>query len=249
MRDIAATVSGRSFPWESATVLRLETPGLAAVAPGQFVLLGAGTPGASLIPIPLLPWTIASGTTLDILFTRAESLASLEGVIRLDLPLRLRGPGGRPFNVEGKTRRALLLGQDEGLGPLLHLAADLVRRGVDVTLIVPRASESHAMPASALPLEVEYVTPGNDEVLERLEGLLDWADALYLAIPPDQLPAILDLLRRRLLRLRKGFAQALLAPPPMPCGIGACDLCTVRTTAGYRRACRDGLVFDLLSLV
>jgi dihydroorotate dehydrogenase electron transfer subunit len=190
-----------------------------------------------------------TGSSLDFLFSQDESLARLEGAVRLDRPLRLRGPGGRPFVVEAKTRRALLVGQNEGLGPLLHLAAQLVRRSLDVTLVVPRTPESPFMPASALPPEVEYVTPGEGDLLERLGGLLEWADALYLATASDQLPAILTLLRRRLLRMRKGFAQALLAPPLMPCGIGACDLCTVRTPSGYRRACRDGLVFDLLSLV
>jgi len=121
---------------------------------------------------------------------------------------------------------------------------------MDVTLVVPRIAERPVMPASALPPEVEYVTPAADDLLETLSGLLEWADALYLATAADQLPAILTLLRRRLLRLRKGFAQVLLLPPPsMPCGIGACDLCIVRTSGGFRRACRDGLVFDLLSLV
>jgi len=229
--------------------LRLETPDLAPVAPGQFVLLGPGTAGSPVIPIPMVPWTGATGYTLDFLFSHPDSLSRLEGVLRLDRPLRLRGPSGRPFAVEAKTRRALLVGQSEGLGPLLHLAAELVRRGRDVTLVVPRISDGPLMPASALPPEVEYVTPGEDDLLEKLAGLLEWADALYLATAADQLPAILTLLRRRLLRLRKGFAQVLLAPLPMPCGIGACDLCIVRTSAGYRRACRDGLVFDLLSLV
>ena len=248
MREVAATVSGRFSPWPSATALRLESPDLTSVAPGQFILLGPGTAGSPVLPIPLLPWAGMAGSTLDVLFSDPESLAWLEDTVRLDRPLRLRGPGGRPFAVEAKTRRALLVGQTEGLGSLLHLAADLVRRGIDVTLVVPRISDSPSMPASALPPEVEYVTPGEDDLLDALGGLLEWADALYLATAPDQLPSILTLLRRRLLRLRKGFAQVLLAPPPMPCGIGACDLCTVRTTAGYRRACRDGLVFDLLSL-
>ena len=219
------------------------------MAPGQFVLLGPRTAGSPVLPIPLLPWAGATGSTLDFLFSHPEPLARLEGMVRLDQPLRLRGPSGRPFAVEAKTRRALLVGQTDGLGPLLHLAANLVRRGMDVTLVVPRIPDSLFMPASTLPPEVEYVTPSESDLLETVSGLLEWADALYLATAPEQLPAILTLLRRRLLRLRKGFAQALLAPPPMPCGIGACDLCAVRTSAGYRRACRDGLVFDLLLLV
>jgi len=230
-------------------VLRLHAPGLIVVAPGQFVLLGSGAAGGFVLPVPVLPWARMSGGALDLLFTTPSSLEDLERALRLDRPLRLRGPAGRPFAVESKTRRALLLASGAGLGPLLHLAGDLVQRGLDVTLVAPQASGTAPMPAAALPPEIEYATPAEDAFLGSLDGLLEWADALYLAMATDQLPAILTLLRRRLLRLRKGFAQALLPPPPMPCGVGSCDLCTVRTPSGYRRACRDGLVFDLLSLV
>jgi dihydroorotate dehydrogenase electron transfer subunit len=31
---------------------------------------------------------------------------------------------------------------------------------------------------------------------------------------------------------------------PMACGFGACYGCVVATTAGYRRVCLDGPVFD-----
>ncbi len=111
------------------------------------------------------------------------------------------------------------------------------------------------MPASILPPEVEYVLPVPDAaegssgaLLRAVEGALTWADALYVALPEEMLPLLVNLMRRHLLRLRKGFAQALLLPPALPCGVGACDLCVIATRHGYRRQCRDGLVFDLLSL-
>ena len=103
--------------------------------------------------------------------------------------------------------------------------------------------------------EVEYVLPpdaegyGDGALLGAVDELLPWADQLFLALPQALLPPLLDTLRRRLLRLRKGFAQALLLPGLLPCGVGACDLCTLPTRDGYRRLCRDGLVFELLSLV
>ena len=59
-------------------------------------------------------------------------------------------------------------------------------------------------------------------LVTTLERILPWADQLFLALPDEYLPEILTLLRRRLLRLRKGFAQALIAPALLPCGVGAC---------------------------
>jgi Iron-sulfur cluster binding domain of dihydroorotate dehydrogenase B len=82
----------------------------------------------------------------------------------------------------------------------------------------------------------------------RIETLLLWADSLYLALDFESLPHILNALRRGLMRLRKGFAQAIVLPDLLPCGVGACDPCTIVTREGYRRVCRDGLVFDLLTL-
>ena len=43
------------------------------------------------------------------------------------------------------------------------------------------------------------------------------------------------------------LAQALLVPP-MACGVGACRGCAVQVARGFRLACTDGPVFDLLEL-
>jgi NAD(P)H-flavin reductase len=45
----------------------------------------------------------------------------------------------------------------------------------------------------------------------------------------------------------KRFAQALIVPP-MICGVGACQGCAVAVAGGFRLACTDGPVFDLLEL-
>lgn len=247
MRLVTASFRDRYAPWEAASVVRLDAPDLGPVAPGQFVLLGQSDRRRPVLPVPLLPMGQTVGETLDILFPEAGALSLLEDTVRLDRPLRLYGPAGRLFAIEGGTRRALLAGGGAGLGPLLFLAAMLIRRGLDVTFITARDEPGYP-PAAALPPEVEYVPTPGDQVLARIEELLPWADALYLALPPTALPAVVALLRRRLLRLRKGFAQALIPPLPLPCGVGACDLCVIRAAGGYRRACKDGLVFDLLAL-
>ena len=165
--------------------------------------------------------------------------------------LALLGPAGRPFALDPKTRRAVLLADAAGAGTLLTLAAHLLERGVEVAFLAADAA-AVPMPAALLPPEVEYqVQPAADDgwaAAGPIQELLQWGDQLFVALPSDRLPGLLDAVRRRLLRLRKGFAQALLVPPALPCGVGACDLCTVPTREGWRRACRDGLVFDLLSL-
>jgi dihydroorotate dehydrogenase electron transfer subunit len=249
LREITARLQERFAPWESATAIRLDTPNLTALTAGQFVLIGGAGWGGSVLRVPALPWVQSVGTTLDLLFTDSNRLEHLEEVLRLDRPLRLLGPAGRGFSIDGRTRRALVVGNGEGLGPLLLLTTELLRRGVDVTFVSTAEDPERHAPAAALPHEAEYLTPEPDRRLAQLEDLLPWADALYLAVSPLLLPDILTLLRRRLLRLPKSFAQALIRSVAMPCGLGACDLCVVGTTNGYRRACREGPVFDLPSLI
>ncbi len=247
MREVAAEFVDRFEPWDAAVVVRLAVPDLGQVTPGQFVLLANREPFGRVQPVPLLPSAQQMGETVDVLLPDLGAAADLDRALRLDRPLRLLGPAGRGFAVEGRTTRALMVGSGHGLGALLMLTVKLLGRGMDVTFVWA-ADGAPAMPAGALPPEVEYVTPEPERFLSSIEERVTWADALYLALPSALAPAVASLLRRRLLRLRKGFAQALLSPPAMPCGVGACDLCTVRTLGGYRRACRDGLVFDLQAL-
>jgi dihydroorotate dehydrogenase electron transfer subunit len=247
VREVAAEFVDRFKPWDASVVIRLAVPDLGQVAPGQFVLLANREPFSRVQPVPLLPSAQLVGDSVDVLLPDVEAAADLDRALRLDRPLRVLGPAGRGFVVEGRTRRALLVGSGPGLGSLLMLTAVLLGRGLDVTFVWA-GTGVQAMPAGALPPEVEYVTPEPERFLSSIEERVTWADALYLALPSALAPAVASLLRRRLLRLRKGFAQALLSPPAMPCGVGACDLCTVRTLGGYRRACRDGLVFDLQAL-
>ena len=254
MRFLSAVVREQLAPWPSVTALRLEAPGLGRVAPGQFLLLSDAARRLSVLPEIVLPWG-QSDTFVEVVCSARGSPVSTPPWLGFPRPVYLLGPAGRAFTVEARTRRALLVGGGAGLGPMLFLSSQLLERGVEVTFVAARDADGPAMPASILPPEVEYILPVPDgtedlsgALLRAVEGTLTWADALYVALPEEVLPLLVNLMRRQLLRLRKGFAQALLLPPLLPCGVGACDLCIIATRHGYRRQCRDGLVFDLLSL-
>jgi hypothetical protein len=131
----------------------------------------------------------------------------------------------------------------------------LVEQGLEVTYLALVQEGAAPVAAAVLPPEIEYYAvdarqgdAGGLPMARALDGLVPWADAVYVSVATEHLYIIVSALRRKLLRLRKGFAQALVVPDSLACGVGACDLCTITTRDGYRRACRDGLVFDLLSL-
>jgi dihydroorotate dehydrogenase electron transfer subunit len=223
--------------------------------PGQFMLAGPEGRREWLLPRPLLPAGYDLRTRVaEILVPGQETWGTDPHIWPAETQLRVLAPLGRPFVIDGRTRRAVLVGTAAGLAPLLFLARSLVADGLEVTLIALFPLAADAMPGSALPHEVEYLAISEEAggvagLNAATDPLIPWADALYLALPMDRLPSILTLLRRRLLRLRKGYAQALLVPSLLPCGVGACDMCPVEAHSGTRRLCRDGLVFDLLTLI
>lgn len=79
------------------------------------------------------------------------------------------------------------------------------------------------------------------------DDTLRWADILALGLPQEILPVIAQRIRSARLNWNEGMAQALLLPPPA-CHVGVCGVCSVPTRQGYRLACVDGPVFDLLHL-
>ncbi len=151
--------------------------------------------------------------------------------------LQLRGPLGRGFNPPGNLRRLALAGLGEGiarLGPLLQAALE---KGAAVALFADQTPPG-------LPSAVE-VNP-----LETLNEALAWADYLALDLPAPALPGL-----SRLLGVERGVralpcpAQALVHTA-MPCGaLADCGACAVETRLGWKLACHDGPVFDLIDLL
>lgn len=255
MRISTGTIVGREPIWADFHSVSLELPSIGEILPGQMVLARPSEGRDPILARALLPCTLLPGGRVIGVLCRADS-SDAGDPLRWprETTLNVLGPIGRPFTVDGRTRRALLVGAGSGVGPLLMLARTLVERDVEVSFVGQRETDGSSMPGTLLPPEAEYALAGDtrtrgDALWPTVERLLPWADQLYLGVPESYLAEVLTLLRRRLLRLHRGFAQALIAPGLLPCGTGACDLCTVGTRDGYRRLCREGPVFDLLSLV
>jgi dihydroorotate dehydrogenase electron transfer subunit len=117
---------------------------------------------------------------------------------------------------------------------LLTLVKPALDQGASVTLFADAEHQPDFL--SQLPAMVE-VSP-----LAILDDYLDWLD--YLAV---------DLEREDLERLSAHFPSPslpfdgqILVHTPMPCrGLGSCGVCSLRTTKGWRLACKDGPVFPL----
>lgn len=151
--------------------------------------------------------------------------------------LQLRGPLGRGLSLPENLRRLALgfLGKDMArLQPLLENA---LTQGAAVVLFC------EAIPPG-LPSAVEA------NPLEMLREGLTWADYLALDLPAGALPDLAGLLGvAPTARALPCPAQALVALA-MPCGgLADCGACGVETRRGWKLACSDGPVFDVVDLL
>ncbi|MGC9398707.1 MAG: hypothetical protein ACP5HM_06185 [Anaerolineae bacterium] len=164
------------------------------------------------------------------------------------------GPLGRGFDL-GAARRLLLVAEVAYLPPLLPLQ----HRAPAVALVLEAPTRAQLPPTRRFPPAVELHlltrdgTAGTQGTLEAegddapLRRLLRWADGACFACAPERYPALARFVETVRLRPGDDFAQALMRVP-MPCGVGACEVCRVQTRRGERRACVDGPVFNLLDL-
>jgi dihydroorotate dehydrogenase electron transfer subunit len=203
------------------------------------------------------------GAVREVLFPSAVDEGAFESVVapghpatRLlpGTPVSLLGPGGRGFRVEGAARLLLVAEVEQlpSLYPLLQ-AAPAVAVVVEAPGRALLPSPGCFPPSVELHLVTEDGSVGHTGRLEALleEGplkpLLTWADRLCSACDPARYPALARSVRRVRLQPRSDFAQALVRSP-LPCGVGACEICRIPTRSGERHVCTAGPVFDLLEL-
>ena len=134
--------------------------------------------------------------------------------------------------------RLLIVGGGIGCAPLLLLAEEAVKAGLEVTAVFGFRDREHAlfereMKALALRSIYCFDSEGDDAVsVVRREGLTDLP---FRACGP--------------LPMMEGLASAMSSDGEfsvetrMGCGFGACMGCSIRTVSGMKRICKDGPVF------
>ena len=231
---------------------------------GRFALADFG----SALRAPLFPSRLRTDE-FEVLVPLEHPAASL----RCGMTVNLIGPIGRGYQVDGASRRLLLVASTTHLPPLLPLVDEGAvpdthkapgRRSPASEVQVPERSAALLLFGSSaadiravidlLPseLEVHVANAAESDGAERLTpeffaDLARWADCICIASDPSTYPALAQVVREVRVSPRGGFAQALVVPP-MPCGVGACQGCAVRVAGGIKLACTDGPVFDLLEL-
>ncbi len=207
---------------------RIACPAGAVPAPGQYLLTRHPAEVDAALALPLFLDEISGGGFL--------AAPPVPETWSPGIALLLRGPLGRGFRLPAGVKRLALAALGETAARLMPLARQVLSAGGDVTLFAD-------FPILAIPSALEFYP------LAALPEALSWADFLAVDLPLSDLSHLHDRLG-----LLPGTplpcpGQALVLSP-MPCGgLASCGACALPVRRGWKLACEDGPVFELVGLL
>ncbi len=152
---------------------------------------------------------------------------------------------GNGYNIKNAGARPLLVGGGVGVPPLYLLAKQLRAKGLPVRVILGFNTADEVF------YEQEFKDLGCEVVVTTADGshgtqgfvtaALDGLQTYYYACGP--LPML------RALIAAAGTQGEVSMEERMGCGYGVCVGCTIQTTQGNKRVCKDGPVFEVKDLV
>lgn len=243
-------------------VMTLDSPNVArSLSPGQFVHMKIPGMEAHMLRRPFSVYARnAEAGSLEILYQvvgfGSERMVDLAAG---DEGIELIGPVGRAWRPPSGAGKALLVGGGVGAAPLFMLCEALVSAGVDTDVVLGAQTE-RALACRAryeALLEAPPICATDDGSFGRegfcttlVQEALDSAAAAgepydYLAVcgPEPLMKIVADM------AAETGVPCEVSMERRMACGVGACLSCVVDTTAGKKRACVDGPVFDAQEVV
>lgn len=149
---------------------------------------------------------------------------------------------GNGFDTEHECNKPLLVGGGVGVPPLYRLTRDLIARGKEVTVVLGFNTESeifYAEEFEALGAKVILATADGSVgvkgfVTEAIRESGVEADYFYSCGPLPMLKALCNSLE---------ISGEVSLEERMGCGFGICMGCSIHTTNGAKRVCKDGPVF------
>jgi len=223
-----------------------------SVLPGQFVHVRI-TAGADFILRRPFSVHRAEGETVEILYQvvgrGTRDLAEKRRGDEMDLI----GPLGCGWRIPEDAAHALVVAGGLGAAPMGMLVIELAARGVAVTVANGAPCADRLLATGLFERQARRVLCATDD---GSAGAAGFVTALVDRVIAEDRPDVIYACGPEPMQ-RTVAAQAALASTAcqvslerlMACGVGACLSCVVTTTAGRKRACVDGPVFDAAEIV
>jgi dihydroorotate dehydrogenase electron transfer subunit len=237
-----AKVAANSEPMKGAHLLWLEAPQIAKqTKPGQFVMVRCGENDE----YPLRrPFSIHQreedkiALLFNIVGSGTQWLAQRTSGDKLDL----LGPLGNGFSIGPDSKKLLMIAGGIGIAPLVFLAEEAIKRGLEVTLLYGASTAAQLYPhlPDGLVTATEDGSVGTKGLItDLLPDFIGEANQIFACGP---LPMYRTM--AKMPELKNKSVQISLEVR-MGCGLGVCYGCTVKTKNGLKQVCQDGPIFEL----
>jgi dihydroorotate dehydrogenase electron transfer subunit len=151
---------------------------------------------------------------------------------------------GNGYDLTKSGENVLLIGGGVGVPPLIYAAKELRKMGKKVTAVIGFNTENEVFGEEEfkhLGCQVKVCTiDGSYGEKGVVTDVITTPAPYYYACGP--LPMIKAILRTI------GTNGQISMEERMGCGVGICMGCTIETTEGFRRVCKEGPVFEALTL-
>lgn len=249
-----------------------------AIKPGQFFHIRSGSEYDPLLRRPLSLHRIAQRpNVIEILYKIVGKGTQLMARRSKGAYLDLIGPLGNGFKIEKAQKNFIIVAGGMGVAPLLALCDELANfRKKNITVIIGARTADYIicekefkdLKASVLIVTEDgskgakgLVTNALIDVIKKFDlrqkeaSLADKSTSgvtigdyrpmvsLYTCGCKAMLKEVAKICMQYKIKAQGSLEER------MGCGIGACLGCVVNTTAGYKRVCKDGPVFDLEDIV
>lgn len=258
MKDLRVTIKSLKEVSKDIFLLAFDAPYFVKkMKAGQFLDIKIDSPELNL----RRPFCIhhTDGDTVYVLFRIRGRGTELMSQMKAGDELDILGPLGTGFKIRKHSYHVLVAG-GMGVAPLVSLANALSKRGDNEKLIVLLGARSKDEVLCKQDFEKmgAKVLVATDDGSEGFKGNSVQLLAEQLKMFPSDIqdmavymcgPEIMFETGAKLLEnYNNVFVQASFEQF-MGCGVGTCRACVINTVDGYRRACKDGPVFNLRDVV
>ena len=224
---------------------------VAAPKPGQFYMIEAGDSYDPLLKRPF-SYLRKRGDTLQFLYAIRGKGTSLLKTFTEGKTINMIGPlgNGYPQPPEGMT--PLLIAGGTGIASIFSFCEELAEKYV----LYGAKTKAEILMMNELGRMNDRLIVCTDDCSLGREGMVDkvlndFLDSrppggsfvIYACGPSPMLRAV------SVIAAERGILGYVSVEERMGCGFGACLGCAVRTTHGYKRACKEGPVFPIQDIV
>lgn len=205
--------------------------------PGQFYMIRAWK-DEPILSRPISVEDVGEGSISFVYQVIGRGTEIMSGLKKGDY-VDILGPSGNGFNIEGLKGRVGIVTGGIGIAPMVYTAKSL--KNCETDIYCGFRNKSYLLNELSPYVNITYISTESGE-----EGQKGYVTDIFL---PEKYDVVLccgpEIMMNKIIKMcmEKNVPVYVSMEKHMACGVGACLVCTCKTTQGNKRTCKDGPVF------